>query len=86
MYMWSQQLYLVPHSAQAYSCFLSMKQKGVLSPPLDRCLSNTGYLPLPPPLPSHTHMDTPTEKSFQINEKMLDKLYGKSSYSLKKLL
>lgn len=82
MYMWSQQLYLVPHSAQAYSCFLSMKQKGVLSPPLDRCLSNTGYLPLP----SNTHMDTPTKKSFQINEKMLDVLYGKSSYSLKKLL
>ena len=61
-----------------------MKQKGVLSPPLDRCLSNTGYLPLP--LPSHTHMDTPSEKSFQINEKMLEVLYGKSSYSLKKLL
>lgn len=61
-----------------------MKQKGVLSPPLDRCLSNTGYLP--PPLPSHTHMDTPTEKSFQINEKMLEVLYGKSSYSFKKLL
>lgn len=84
MYMWSQQLYLVPHSAQAYSCFLSMKQKGVLSPPLDRCLSNTGYLPLPPSPP--THMDTPNKKSFQINEKMLDVLYGKSSYSLKKLL
>ena len=39
-----------------------------------------------PPLPSHTYMDTPTEKSFQINEKMLEVLYGKSSYSFKKLL
>ena len=43
-------------------------------------------LPSPPPLPSHTHMDTPTKKSFQINEKMLEVLYGKSSYSFKKLL